>query len=694
MKKILSFLLVMMMLVSLMPTVLGADNAGLADAILKTKEKILIPDTYTDFESSISTDDFGNTLYHLYWYAENELGYRDNISVEINNHGDILNFRNSSAGDEKGEMRFSAYDGEAMKTLAVNWLTKVNPAWMAELPLESISAPAYGNPRYHTDSVQFERMVNGLPYCGDSVRVSVNNLTGEIVSMYANWTYETPAYTPDTALSQEEMQDIFFSQSPMELAYQSIDETQAIPVYTPKNAYLQFFARTGEPFEEYNPYRYMAGGSNSAVMEESAADTADKFSPSELKNLEEIEGLLDEETLKKSAQSLKYTGLDKAEFLSVSYEGYQEEENGEKQTYYNAVLAYLTPGEKEIRHTVLFDAQTGELLSYSSYPSNWDETKATVQEETARKKAEEFLNTYAIEKMAKCQEEVLTYDGISDYSFSYIRHANGLPFHEHRLSVSVDKHTGRIQRFFQNWNDDTVFAPAEGLIDATEAGQKLMEQTGLSLSYAKAQNGESKIPLIDLMYTLNHEYPHNIDAKSGALLGYHMQPYQKEQTETVLPNDIQGHYAETPILTLIGSGIFEGADAFYPDAQITQKEMLSFVLGLHMGYIPYEMEFSSLAKNAGRYGIHMDLDANAPVTREKAVEMIVCALGYQEVAELRNIYRTEFLDQAEVSDGKLGYLALAQGLHIIQGNGDGYFYPQSHLSRADAAIMIYNYLNR
>ena len=513
--------------------------------------------------------------------------------------------------------------------------------------------------------------------------------------MHANWTYETPAYTPDTALSTEKMQEIFFQQSPMELAYQSRGADEAIPVYTPKNAYLQFFARTGEPFEEYNAYRYMAGGSNSAVTEESAADTAEKFSPAELKNLEKIEGLLDEEALKKSAQSLKYTGLEQADFVSLSYEGYQEESDGEQQTFYNAYLSYLTAGEKEIRHNVLIDAQTGELLSYSSYPLNWDETEATVKEETARKRAEEFLNTYAKEKLARCQAEEVNHDGASDYAFSYIRHENGIPFHEHRLSVSVDKHTGRIQRFYQNWNDATVFAPLDGIIDTTEAEQKLMEQAGMTLSYAKAQNGESKIPLIDLMVTLNHEYPHTVDAKSGALLNYDMQPYQKKQTETVLPTDIEGHYAETAIRMLIGGGIMEGTDAFYPDAQITQKEMLSFVLGLHMGYIPYAMEVSALAKTANRYGIPVtEVDASAPVTREKAVEMIVCALGYQEVAELSHIYRTDFLDQAEVSDGKLGYLALAQGLHMIQGSGDGYFYPQTNLTRADAAIMIYNYLSR
>lgn len=696
MKKMLSMILVVLFLFSLMPSVLGADTDGLSDAILRAKEKITIPDTYSEFESDLSAQEDGTTVYLLTWYAKGDLGYNDHISVQINNHGDIISYRNLAYEDTANEMRFAVYNGEEMKAIAHDWLKGVNPSWMAELPLEEGVAPEYGNPRYHTDSVRFLRKVNGLDYCGDTVRISVNNLTGEVISMHATWTYETPAYATDTALGQEEASKHFFMQSPMNLAYHSTGEQTAIPVFSPENPSLALNARTGEEWVEYNPYRVYGtiNGGSFAVTEDTMAEE-EKFTQSERKNLEQVDGLLGEDELKSLAESLKHTGLDDAAFVSLNYENYKEEQNGEEKLFYNAHLSYVTPGEKEIRHTVLFDAQTGELLSYNSYPANFDDTDATVKEETARKTAESFLKAYAPEEFSKSKEDAAVYDKKSDYAFSYLRYANGLPFADNFLSLSVDKNTGRIQRFYKNWNEEMVFAPAEGLIDAATAEQRLMEQAGLSLSYAKAQDGESDTPVIDLMYTLNHSHPYHIDAKTGDLLTYSMEPYVPKNEAFTLPADIQGHYAEQQILTLIKSGMFEGEDLFRPDDRITQREMLAFVCSLHMGYIPYAMEFESLTQNARSYGIKIsDLDPDAPVTREKAVEMIICALGYQEIAQLSNIFVTAFLDQAEINSEKLGYIALAQGLNIINGNGNGYFKPQESLSRADAAIMIYNYLNR
>ena len=39
-----------------------------------------------------------------------------------------------------------------------------------------------------------------------------------------------------------------------------------------------------------------------------------------------------------------------------------------------------------------------------------------------------------------------------------------------------------------------------------------------------------------------------------------------------------------------------------------------------------------------------------------------------------------------------GYVAIAKGLNIVGGDENGCFNPNSALTRADAAIMIYNYL--
>ncbi|MEE1013108.1 MAG: S-layer homology domain-containing protein [Clostridia bacterium] len=698
MKKMLACLLVVVMLVSAMPAVFGTEDEGLSNAILTAKSRIAISEDYTEFDSNLYTDDSGSSVYSLYWSKENDLKY-ESISVEINNRGDILRYRNSAAGDDTGEIRFAVYNGEEMKNLAIDWMAKVNPEWLSQLPVEKISAPDYGNPRYHTDNVYFIRQVNGLDYCGDYVRVSVNNLTGAIVSMSAEWTYETPAYTPEEAMGAAEAGAAFLEQSPMELAYHSKGEQEAVLAYTPKDAYLQLNGRSGEEFEEFHPYRDygMSGGGSNSAMTESVADTAadEKFTESELKNLQEVEDLLSENILRATAESLENTGLRDANFMNISYRNYKEEIDGEEVTRYNATLSYITPGEEETHYSVTLDAKTGELLSYSSYPATWDDTEATITQENARAKADAFLMAYAADAFADAKIKETETDGKSDYFYSYIRYANDIPFYENQLTINVDKKTGRIQRFSKSWDDDIIFDTPAGILTAEEAGNQLLAQTGMVLTYAKAQDGDSTIPKIELMYALNYDLPYYVDAKTGSLLNYNMEAYTPDSKEIPLPEDIGGHYAETQILTLIESGMLEGTDTFRPDDFMTQKEMLAFVCGLNMGYIPYNMEYTSLTKNAARYGISgLSNDPEAPITREQAVEFIICALGYKEVAELRGIYMTKFADHLSIMPHKLGYLALAKGLQIIQGDEAGRFHPQDYLTRSDAAIMIYNYLSR
>lgn len=694
MKKLLCLGLVCMLVVSLMPGVYAADNEGLAAAILKAKEKIAVTESYTGFDSNLTTDESGNTVYHLYWYTEDEMDSQS-FTVEINDRGDFLQYRNSAANADSSQLHFAYLTGVQMKDAARNWLGWMNPDWISELPEEATEFPDWGNPRHHVNAITFRRQVDGLDYCGDYVRVSVNNLTGMIVSMYANWTYETPAYLPTDAISKEDAGAAFLSQSPMQLSYQLQGENHAIPVYTPKDAYLHLNARTGEEFAVYNLYRGDmmdgAGGAMNDMVTEESAEAGKQFSESELKNLEQIEGLLSEDVLKKKAQSLKHTGLANAKFLSLAYQGYKVEDV----TYYDAVLSYLTSGETDIRHTVEFDAKTGELLSYRSYPGNWDEKAGTVSVSDAKKTAEAFLSAYAGDEFKKTFVETLTEDTTSDLYLAYIREENDIPYYGNRLSVTVDKYTGRIQSFSKNWDKTLTFAPADTIISAEQAGMELLDKTGgMVLSYAKAQDGDSLTPVIDLMYALNHALPARIDAVTGELLDYNSEPY--ESSELRLPDDLEGHYAKDQILALFQSGMLtlkEDETSFRPDVPITQQEMLAFVCCLSMGYVPLDTEFASLARMADRPDL-ASTDPNAPVTREEAVSDIIQALGYREIAELSGIYVSKFEDQGDVSPDKLGYVALAQGLKLVRGDESNLFHPKDHLNRCDAAIMIYNYLNR
>jgi len=81
----------------------------------------------------------------------------------------------------------------------------------------------------------------------------------------------------------------------------------------------------------------------------------------------------------------------------------------------------------------------------------------------------------------------------------------------------------------------------------------------------------------------------------------------------------------------------------------------------------------------------------ASLTREESVKFFIRVLKYDKVADLKNIFNCTFIDKDEISPELIGYVVIANGLKIVNGHGD-YFRPKSKLSRADAVILIYNYL--
>jgi hypothetical protein len=61
------------------------------------------------------------------------------------------------------------------------------------------------------------------------------------------------------------------------------------------------------------------------------------------------------------------------------------------------------------------------------------------------------------------------------------------------------------------------------------------------------------------------------------------------------------------------------------------------------------------------------------------------------VAEIRGIFNINFMDGDSISPELYGYVAIASGLGIVNGNGAN-FMPKKNTTRGEAAVMIYNYL--
>ena len=82
----------------------------------------------------------------------------------------------------------------------------------------------------------------------------------------------------------------------------------------------------------------------------------------------------------------------------------------------------------------------------------------------------------------------------------------------------------------------------------------------------------------------------------------------------------------------------------------------------------------------------------AKVTREEAVKYIIRAFGQEPLDNIRDVYKLEYDDADKISPNLKGHVAIAEGLGLI--SGDGNFRPTDNLTREEAAVIIYNILNR
>lgn len=310
------------MLFALLPlAVFGADeDTGLTKAILTAKERIEVPESYTEFSSETQEAD-GVTYYSLEWSPKpddmsNMRAQR--LRIEISDRGDILNYQKNYASYEK-ENQFAKYSGEELRDMAYAWLQKVNPEAVVEFPIENAEFTE-GYSISSVVNVRFDRFVGGVPFCGDYFNILLNTQTGEVTSLYSQYTYYQELPAADTVIEQEKAQEKFWTLNPLSAKYvTSAEENKAVLVYAPKDSNFEMDAVTGEEVI-YEDKQFYNTSKEASVMEEDGAVAgggSNRLSESELKNVEQIKGLLSKDALISIAKGLENTGFVSAEAEAV-----------------------------------------------------------------------------------------------------------------------------------------------------------------------------------------------------------------------------------------------------------------------------------------------------------------------------------------------------------------------------------------
>lgn len=414
--------------------------------------------------------------------------------------------------------------------------------------------------------------------------------------------------------------------------------------------------------------------SSGAVAEDSINSARkEMLTEQEIKELDLVEGVISKADAELILKKLPYINFDK----TLEFDYYNINKSNEK---YYVSLSYKNNNNRYL--SVTADGVTGEILNIYNrayHPYNKETELSNAQKNDANKKIDEFLKFATDEKLKNYEQQN---ENISNWgvSRSFDRIVNGIRYINDSIYVEFDNDTNQITSYRLDYEDKN-FKDAQNAIDNATAYDKMLNISPLKKIYIQT-NG-----IYNVCFTPTEQIM--LDGISGEkyLDG------ASEKSEEFKYSDIEDHWAKEKINKLAEIQIgFEG-EKFNPDAPITQYDLLR-LFGAGIRYKSYlDMDKDSLYDTLINESILTDAEKSpdSEVKRETACVYMIRFGGFEEVAKLNDIYRVKYADAHLISQEKIGYPAILTGMGVICGSG-GKLRPTEAITRAEAAVMLYNYM--
>lgn len=689
MKKFLSLVLAAALCAaSAVPALADSNSEKINEMLSVLKQRIGSTDEYDKFSGSVNAYG-GETRYEFLW-SKTDGDNRSSMNITMNSDGVVTSYYTYGGGGNGRDGKASINRPDVSEALdaAISGFKKLNPDIS-----ENVKITSDGEYRSLTgDDFGFvlQRTQNGIPVADDDGWISVSADAKRVVSFSLNYTTGLKFEDSSKLISKEDAQNSFNEKFPMKLRYTTEykdDKKSATLIYSPDSEYNQYISATsGEVItREYRRHRFGAG--NMKASESMAAmDMADNgFSEAEIKNLDTINGLIGLDKAEKIILTSKVINANSAYKLTehaLCRDWYDED----KYTY--RLEFERTSGDEDYWLDAEVDAKSGDILSFYISENRGNE-KAKLNVKQGYEKAYAALEVLAPSHFGENMDYLLDGDD-KDSSGNYVffRYVNGIEFADNSVRISVDMASGKIISYRIGY-DDIEFPSADGVISAEDAGKRLFEQVGYDVWYIPTYE-DDKPAQAPVVYDTD-SYDLTLDAFSGEL------KYKRDSEKVGEYTDIENHYAKNAIEALAKFGIGFADSEFKPDSNITQADFVTLLNAAFNDYGPIVIykgiSYENIYDDAIEDGIVKE-DEYSPdddVTRDLAAKMMVRALGFEEVATLDGIYVPIF---ADVSADSVGFTSILGAMGVIKGDENGNFNPSGTVTRADAAIMLYNYLSK
>ncbi len=683
-------------------------------------EKIF--DTRVEFRQDY--EDRESYIWAIDWY-KNDNEKSINVDVWINADTGVINKiskREYIHSEERPTI--ATMTKEEAKKLAEEFAKRINPEEFKETKLIDDRYPTgYGSTNYY---FRYARMINDVKYDRNYINVQVDGVKGEVISYSYRW---------DTDLDVPSIKNIIDPSKAEEIMRENIDMTLNYIPYRDK------YSSYGEKIDKvkliyYPSYQngYMVDAIKGTMMdysgiaskEEKVRDISEKRKEEiyrKAKSVKELDKAIDQtraiEVMNKYLKEIYGEDFEVENIRYTENEDYWE--TRDRKSW--AASFYEEGNSRSDGGRIIIDALTEKLITVYKY-SHFDEVEdfePVITWEEGYDKAIEVIEKYFPEKIKEIDTEVRysKYTHIvngkempeTQYYYSFGRIVDGISYREDEVMITVDTQTGKIRELRFGWSDDVNFPSTEGIISKEDAKEIYFEAYEPELIYTRInksndiENPEWEMKLAYRLVPVEVSGT-NIDAFTGKFLDYRGNEINENQEE--FKEKIKGHWAEKELMILAEQGIIN-LDEITLDKEITKLEAIKILVDAK-GYRPYmverveELKFDNISKDneeykhlqlAIKYGILENEEGQFPVdekiTREELAAYIVKLLGYDELAKLNQIFKVSFKDANKVSSDKIGYVAICNGLGIIQGN-NGEFRPDDNVTMAEMAAVIYKAL--
>lgn len=641
-KKIFSILTAAAVVSSAVPCAFAA-NYTYDELILSVKNRIEIPEEFTEFENSGQYESDGITQYSFTWYTDEE--EREYINVSCDSDGFISSY--SDNNDEYSRYDSLEMDEEKAKSVAYDFVVQANPELSGIVSLERQTGTTYGGISFNIIAKFY-----GIDYYKPvgSVIVSKNY---SVRSM--NIDMPEPE-TPDADvqyINDEEAYSAYMDKIGIETTYLTYydddDKLQTFPVYCSKYG-KAIDAATGDVTEIKNDILFSGGcsdsSSESSVVANANNGAYKELNDSELEQMALLNGLIskDEAVSAIKDRVMPSFEAESSSLFSVTGGRYFYNLHGEGATF------SVDAQNGDIVSVYTNSSQSGDITTLGKYDFS-DPVSAKMLIE-ALAPANGSLYTY---DDARSSEEVKVDDSISLNRSIFSFEVNGIPVEGANASVYQYKDGSDVDYSINispldDYKNAEYTDPSE-FIDI----DKLFGDTSfIMLRYINTENGVVPGYITETFMK---------NAVTGMEVDY---MNEEVQSDDISYSDIEGHWVSDVAKKLAAVGIGFRGGKLDPDKTVTYNDA-------------YEILESA-------YSMPKENTDDIELTRIEAAELIIKCTDLEELAEM-DIYSQPYSDIYD----NFGTTAILKGYGIIAGDTDQ-FRPNDPLTRAELLQLVYNSL--